>query len=203
LPEFAGVRRVMNGIEAFKFEPQIYKPLAINDAIHRFVNARQAKNVSVAEYLEQFQNNLDVLEAVGATVGPHSGVITMITEGQAATPDQLCDAKERSVAVAFINKADQSRYGRLLEDLRNNYLMGQDNYPRNLNQAYNLLVNTLGPGQTMVSCSLTRAMKKNRPMMTKVPRRCKMQRSKGKLAGATSRVSSAWRRDITSCNARK
>jgi hypothetical protein len=118
--------------------------LAIDDAIYKFVNAKQNKQMPAAEYLEQFQNNLDVLDAVGATIGPHRGVISMITGdygGNEATPAQIAEAKERSIAVAFINKADKTRYGRLVEDLRKNCLMGQDNYLKTLNQAYNLLVN--------------------------------------------------------------
>jgi hypothetical protein len=128
----------------FKFEPQIYKPLAIHDAMYKFMTAKQSKQMPAAEYLEYFQNNLDVLDAVGATIGPHKGVINMITgggAGAAATQAQIAEANERSVAIAFISNADKTRYGRLIEDLHNNYLMGQDNYPRTLNQAYNLLVN--------------------------------------------------------------
>ena len=37
--------------------------------------------------------------------------------------------------------ADKNRYKGLLQDLENKYLKDQDNYPRNLNQAYSLLVN--------------------------------------------------------------
>jgi ribosomal protein S7 len=140
----------MEGIEllkliktiSFKFEPQVYKPLAIDDAMRKFMSAKQGKQMQAAESLEQFQNHLDVLEAMGATIGPHRGVINMITgEAGVATPVQINEANELSIAVAFINNADKTRYGRLLEDLRNNYLMGQDNYPKTLNSAYNLLVN--------------------------------------------------------------
>jgi hypothetical protein len=158
--EFAAIRdHPMEGIEllkliktiSFKFEPQVYKPMAIDDAVYKFVTSRQGKHTTTAEYLEHFQNNLDVLEAVGADMGPHRGMVSMVTGDQVtitenqgingATPAQIIEANERSIAVAFINKADKTRYGRLIEDLRNNYLMGQDNYPKNLNQAYNLLVN--------------------------------------------------------------
>jgi hypothetical protein len=51
-----------------------------------------------------------------------------------ATPAQIAEANKRSIAVAFINKADKTRYGQLVEDLRNNYLMGQDNYLKTLNR---------------------------------------------------------------------
>jgi hypothetical protein len=150
-PEFARIRDYpMEGIEllkliktvSFKFEPQVYKPLAIHDAVRKFMSTKQGKQMQAAEYLEQFQNHLDVLEAVGATIGPHKGVINMIAgEAGIATPAQINEANERSIAVAFISNADKTRYGRLLEDLRNNYLMGQDNYPKTLTGAYNLLVN--------------------------------------------------------------
>jgi hypothetical protein len=54
LSEFADIRDAMEGIEllrliktiAFKFEPQIYAPLAINNAIHKFVNAKQGKQIN-------------------------------------------------------------------------------------------------------------------------------------------------------------
>jgi hypothetical protein len=168
-PEFARIRDYpMEGIEllkliktiSFKFEPQVYKPLAIDDPIRKFMSAKQGKQMQAAEYLEQFQNHLDVLEALGAMIGPHRGPINMVTgeAGIAATPVQIKEANKRSIAEAFINNADKTRYGQLLEDLRNkylmgqgygqlledlrnNYLMGQDNYPKTLNSAYNLLVN--------------------------------------------------------------
>jgi hypothetical protein len=161
-PEFAGIHdHPMEGIEllklikaiSFKFEPQVYKPLAIDDAIHKFVNAWQGKKMATAEYLEHFQNNLDVLDAVEATIGPHRGMIDMITGDcgvNEATPAQITEANEPLIAVVFINKADKTQYGRLVEDLWNNYLMGQDNYPKNLNQAYNLLVNWQQDPQNMV-----------------------------------------------------
>jgi hypothetical protein len=134
-PEFPHIRDYpMEGIEllkliktiSFKFEPQVYKPLAIDDALRKFMSARQGKQMQAAEYLEHFQNHLDVLEAVGATIGPHRGVISMIAgEGEVATPAEINEASERSIAVAFLNGADKTRYGRLLEDLRNNYLRGK------------------------------------------------------------------------------
>jgi hypothetical protein len=161
LNEFSNIRDVMDGIAllrliktiAFKFEPQLYAPMAIDNALHKFINAKQGKQMTAAAYLEHFQNNVEVLEAVGASLGPHRGVISLITGGGGindATEEQLAEANERSLAVAFINKADRSRYGRMIEDLANNYLMGQNNYPITLTQAYNLLVNWQQDPRNMV-----------------------------------------------------
>ena len=54
-------------------------------------------------------------------------------------------ALERLEATAFLMSADKNRYKGLFQDLENEYLKDQDNYPRNLNQAYSLLVNWKAP----------------------------------------------------------
>jgi hypothetical protein len=61
------------------------------------------------------------------------------------TPDNYQEALERQDVVAFLMAADKNRYEGLLQDLENEYLKEQDNYPRNLNQAYSLLVNWKPP----------------------------------------------------------
>jgi hypothetical protein len=50
-------------------------------------------------------------------------------------------AKEQYLACAFILGADKTRYGRMLEDLKNSFTQGVDKYPKNMTDAYNLLVN--------------------------------------------------------------
>ncbi len=45
------------------------------------------------------------------------------------------------MAVAFLLGADCARYGRLIEILENDYLQGQNKYPRTVTTAYNLLSN--------------------------------------------------------------
>ena len=39
------------------------------------------------------------------------------------------EAQSRYLAVGFVLGADRSRYGRLIENLENDYLQGQNNYP--------------------------------------------------------------------------
>jgi hypothetical protein len=59
-------------------------------------------------------------------------------------PDQLRDAEdaamERVHACAFLLGSDRIRYGKLLEDLENDYTQGRDNYPSTLQHAYSLIV---------------------------------------------------------------
>jgi hypothetical protein len=59
----------------------------------------------------------------------------------AETKEVSKDAQERYLAVAFILGADRGRFGRLVEDLENAYLQGQNKYPTTMTAAYHLLTN--------------------------------------------------------------
>ena len=48
-------------------------------------------------------------------------------------------AREIYLACTFVINSDLRQYGRLLEDLENDYTKGNDNYPRNMVKAYQLL----------------------------------------------------------------
>ncbi len=47
----------------------------------------------------------------------------------------------QSTAVAFLLGCDRSQYGRLIEDLENNFLQGCNHYPGTVAKAYNLHTN--------------------------------------------------------------
>ena len=44
------------------------------------------------------------------------------------------------LALAFLMGSDRSRYGRLLEKLENDFTAGNDNHPKTLTDAYNMLL---------------------------------------------------------------
>ena len=48
-------------------------------------------------------------------------------------------SREIYLACAFVINSDLRRYGRLIEELENDYMKGNDNYPRNMVKAYQLL----------------------------------------------------------------
>jgi hypothetical protein len=54
-------------------------------------------------------------------------------------------AKNKSVAIGFLKRADRKRYGGLWSDLENQYTRGTDDYPLDLTGAYNLLLNYKPP----------------------------------------------------------
>ena len=48
-------------------------------------------------------------------------------------------ARKIYLACAFVINSDLRRYGRLIEELENDYTKGNDNYPQNMVKAYQLL----------------------------------------------------------------
>ena len=67
-----------------------------------------------------------------------------IEPNEATNEDKITNsnnAKEAYMATAYLLGADQSRYGRLIKSLENDYLQGKNNYPKNMTEAYNLLIN--------------------------------------------------------------
>ena len=48
-------------------------------------------------------------------------------------------AKEMYLACAFISQADSRRYGRLKEELENDFTKGSDTYPQDMVKSYQLL----------------------------------------------------------------
>jgi hypothetical protein len=72
------------------------------------------------------------------------GLINMVLTSEGidpanATPAQMTATRtmmhDAYVAVTFILGADRKRYGRLIDDLENDYIQGQDNFPKSLNAA--------------------------------------------------------------------
>jgi hypothetical protein len=65
-------------------------------------------------------------------------VITATTE-QKVKASQI--AMDKYLAVTYIAAYNKTRYGKLLEDLENDFTKGTNNYPVNVTSAYNLVIN--------------------------------------------------------------
>ena len=59
-------------------------------------------------------------------------------------------ARERVLTISLLVGSDHAHYGKLLEDLENDFTQGRDNYPTSLQQAYSLLVHWKQDPQNIV-----------------------------------------------------
>jgi hypothetical protein len=134
--------------EMFTFQTLKYGPQAMHEAKHRFYMMRRDKHTSVQQYYESFVNTVKVIKHCGGDIGTDQSLVNEMLGGRdraIASDASIADAerlaKEKYLACAFILGADKTRYGRLLEDLENSFTQGSDKFPKNMMNAYNVLVN--------------------------------------------------------------
>jgi hypothetical protein len=132
----------------YNFQSQKYLPQALHESTLRFYFCRQGKHMTTQAYLEMFQNTVDVIEHSGGMIGNHPGIVKMIMKKKGLTTmtederdDIEVEAQEMYLAAALLMNADRTRYASFIQDLENDYLQGQDNYPKTVEQAYNVLTN--------------------------------------------------------------
>ena len=129
----------------YDHQSQKYRVESIMDAHYRLVTLRQ-NTLTTQQYYEQFNNALSVYVHCGGSTESDPGVLEYAaSEGgwaaNAATANQKAAAREMMWANWFILHSDRSRFGDLIVGLQNNYLMGQNNYPKTLTDAYSRLTN--------------------------------------------------------------
>ena len=101
-------------------------------------------------YYKKFNTAVDVLEEMGGSIGKDPMMVKEIIrqEGLAGTTltsekklDITKKGRDQYLAMAFLLGSDQRRFGKLVEDLGNDFLLGTDSYPKTLITAYNVLTN--------------------------------------------------------------
>jgi hypothetical protein len=132
----------------YNYQSQKYLPVALHENMKCFYLIYQDRTMTCQGYLQKFQNSVDVLQHCGAAVSNMPGLINQILDEQsldfdAATKLQIATtlrkAQERYLAIAFFIGADKHRYGKLLENMENDFTQGQDCYPRTVVATYHTL----------------------------------------------------------------
>ena len=132
----------------FNVQEQKYIPLSIHLAKQQFFLLSQGRN-TVGKYYEQFKNQTDILNHIGAGIGDDEAIMKQVLRSQGINVNEAMDAQEEAaetegtqwyLALAFLMGSDRSRFGRLLEKLENDFTAGNDNYPKTLTNAYNMLL---------------------------------------------------------------
>ena len=144
-----GLLIILKGI-SFHFQSQKYACHSIHEALKRFYNCSQGRFATTQAYMEHFTNVMDVVTQSGGSILGHTGIEDAIIKEKELNRDNLtaaelstivADAEARTKAIAFLLGCDRSRYGKLVEDLENDFLQGRNNYPKTVVGAYNLLTN--------------------------------------------------------------
>jgi Reverse transcriptase (RNA-dependent DNA polymerase)/Zinc knuckle len=153
----------------FQFEGQRYLFLSLDDAHCDLCAYRQGPLESISIYHNTFKNMVDVLEHYGGNFGTDDGLIQAASLHPLAPFGTLALKKftrNRSIALAFLKRADPVRFGLLWIELENNYTRGKDEYPGDLTEAYNMLVYYKKPIAVAASSSAGTPRDRPRPSTT-------------------------------------
>ena len=126
---------------------------AIQEAQDKFHDFRQDKQMSNADYLAKFKNLYDAMVSLGGDMGvlldPPREYLTHAINPDNPSVDEIeiarARAKEEYLAVRFVRRSDPTRFGSLMADLTNNYVLGIDKYPKTLTDAHLALVHWENP----------------------------------------------------------
>lgn len=125
----------------FNFQGQKYKYQSVHEAKRRFYLYYQERGTSFQEYLEKYQNLIDVVEHCGRVISEDPDIIESIIADETVIDDKVKElARDRYLGCTFLFAADRSRFGRFQWDIENDFTQGINNYPKSLTDAYNLLV---------------------------------------------------------------
>ena len=158
LNNYETMKQDSNGLELliaikdllYNVQDRKYVPLSIHLAKRQFYLNSQGRSVSVANYYEQFNNMIDMLEHCGASLGEDDGIITKVLEHHDIEPstatatqkeDARMEAQEWYYGLAFLMGADRVQFGRYMEDLENDFTQGVDRYPKSRVDAHHVLAN--------------------------------------------------------------
>ena len=113
--------------------------LTLHEQMLIFMTTRQGQLELDDDYLNKFYSRLKNMILAG---GGHILCSPQILgkDMVSFTPMEINTEKERFKAICFILRADEIRYGDLLEELRKGVYRGRDEYPTTVPNAYELLL---------------------------------------------------------------
>ena len=112
-----------------------------HSAIRKLYTFSQGR-LSLQQYLESFKNSVDVIEHIGCAIGPNFKelIVTEMNDTGETEDTATATVREKYLATAYLLGSDRARFGKLIDDLQNNFLQGTDNYPKTLVDAHSLLL---------------------------------------------------------------
>ena len=92
---------------------------------------------SVEDYFTDFENAQELVQQANADILDFTDLVAKERIKDENVTEEV--VRQKFVAMAFILNADVKRYGMLWDDLHNNLLKGQDNYPADMQSAVHML----------------------------------------------------------------
>eukprot|EP00957_Ditylum_brightwellii_P162877 12403302-Ditylum_brightwellii.AAC.1 len=130
----------------------MYPHQAVHTAMCAVYLTSQKEGMTLEAYLDEFNNQKDVVGQCGGDIGIHPGLMENALRNMNIDPDDPNNystddlkeahrnAKEAYLAFVFLSNANKAKFALLLRELANSNLRGSDNYPHTVTEAHKLLV---------------------------------------------------------------
>jgi len=128
------------------------KFMMMNRHIREFYAYKQKDGQDIHEYREIFEVMIENIQQFGGTLCHHEAFVRALMREEGLDPDDADmqaivkdlykdRAKQRFLAIQFLNGGNALRYGQLVNDLENSYARGHDDYPKTVDEAYRMMAN--------------------------------------------------------------
>ncbi|MGC9208147.1 C2HC-type zinc finger protein, partial [Acidithiobacillus sp.] len=139
--------KLLEVIKVLMHEPVCaqYPMISMTDALTRLINAKQAENEPLLDYIKRFKQLRDV-----AVSHMGSEMLHKFCEFQVEFKDLKTDLDKKNykdeafeawMAYLLIRGSDQNKYGSLTKNFISQYSLGNDQYPRTITMATDVLSN--------------------------------------------------------------
>jgi hypothetical protein len=101
--------------------------------------------MTLTSYKTESQNRVDVIEHYGGAIGQDPELLSLVIASITDVDERAKSSRNRYIGMIFLAKSDRRRYGILWADLENQFARGNNQYPKELTEAYGMLVNYKPP----------------------------------------------------------
>ena len=130
---------------ALNYQETRYEMSIISDAMRACLSAKQRENEGLQDYTRRFKTSMEILEShIGGPLEIPKYVKTMDGYDEASPNKRMELAKQASEQLftyIYLENADQKKYGTVLKNLNSQKSLGNDQYPKKLIEATNVLSN--------------------------------------------------------------
>jgi hypothetical protein len=124
-----------------QFEDQTILFISLSDANLSFASFHQSAEMTLITYKTEYENRIHVIEHYGGSICEYPNLMPLVDATITNDDERKKAAKLKFLAINFIIRSDKRRYGTLIADLSNQHTHGNSQYPKDITEAYSMLVN--------------------------------------------------------------
>ena len=128
----------------FNYQDSKYPIESIYFAIKNVFTIKQEENERLTDFTKRFNNAKDIMETQHGKLNMEKYLITIPNYENKTESEKMIIANEqynKLLAFAYLKGLDSKKCGKLIEDLGNNYALGDNKFPKSISSATDTVIN--------------------------------------------------------------